>query len=69
MIYFNSELLNLILYDQKTGSRMEFQGKNGLFGHFWSKKHYFDFFQKTQLSTFLIIFDTIALPALSASRS
>jgi hypothetical protein len=56
MIYFNTELLNLILNDKKTGSRMEFQEKNSLYGHFWSKKHFFDFFQKTPFSTFLIFF-------------
>jgi hypothetical protein len=27
MIYFNTELLNLITYYKKTGSRMEFQEK------------------------------------------
>jgi hypothetical protein len=56
MIYFNTELLNLILYDKKIGSRMEFQEKNRFFGHFWSKKHFFDFFQKTPFSTFLFFF-------------
>jgi hypothetical protein len=56
MIYFNTELLNLILNDKKTGSRMEFKEKNSLYGHFWSKKHFFDFFQKTTFSTFLIFF-------------
>jgi hypothetical protein len=56
MIYFNTELLNLILYDKKIGSRMEFQEKNRFFGHFWSKKHFFDFFQKTSFSTFLFFF-------------
>ena len=35
---------------------MEFQEKNSFFGHFWSKKHFFDFFQKTPFSTFLFFF-------------
>ena len=56
MIYFNSEMPNLILNDKKTGFRIEFQGKNGLFDHFWSKKHFFDIFQKKTFSTFLIFF-------------
>ena len=56
MIYFNSEMPNLILNDKKTGFRIEFQGKNGLFGHFWSKKHFFDVFQNIHFSSFLIFF-------------
>jgi hypothetical protein len=35
---------------------MEFQEKNSLYGYFWSKKHFFGFFQKTPFSTFLIFF-------------
>ena len=56
MIYFNSEIANLMLNVKKTGFRIEFQGKNGLFGHFRSKKHFFDIFQKKPFSTFLIFF-------------
>ena len=56
MIYYNSEMPNLILNDKKQVPESNFRKKNGLFGHFWSKKHFFDIFQKKTFSTFLIFF-------------
>ncbi len=56
MIYFNLKWLNLNLHIQKTGQRLQFWKQIGFFVHFWSKKHFLDFFQKAPFSAFLIFF-------------
>jgi hypothetical protein len=44
MIYFNTELLNLILNDKKTDYRMEFQEKNSLWQEIFTGPLFLDRF-------------------------
>jgi hypothetical protein len=52
MIYFNTELLNLILNDKKTGSRMEFQEKIAYTAIFGQKSTFLTFFKKHPFQLF-----------------